>query len=351
MEIPDNEIGKGSCSKVYKYENEGEVTAFKVFNEKIKERKIESLAKELYKIRHENVVALRGYSVKPAGIFFEYCEVCIEGEIIHNMKELIETFHDTDYRFCGFNDSLSYCLQAMEGLLYLHENGIIHRDIKPLNMLVSGPRNAILVKLCDFGEISAFKNTCVSTITKEGLKGMTVTYIAPELLFKEVKKPTKETDIYALGISTFEIFSGLKNAWKDDDEIFEDGMLFEALRKGERPVTKRLYDMYGESDAHFIEKILQNLWIERKLKEVTSFFLTLFFLDMKLSLFFLALFIQLLYRDIKKLLRDTEYTEIQDIKKYIRYQGFIKCSRGMMSTQKAPYIFMECFPFLHSILN
>ena len=104
-------------------------------------------------------------------------------------------------------------------------------------------------------------------------------------------------------------------------------MLYEALRKGERPVTKRLYDLYDKRDAHFIEEILQNLWIERKLKEVTNFFLKLVLLNIKLSLPFLSVitYVIQLFWDTEKLLRDIEYAEIQDMQKYIRYQEIIIC--------------------------
>ena len=279
LENPDNEIGRGSFSKVYRYENQnGEVAALKVFNEKLKPKKIKALVKQLVHLHHKNVVALCGFLLKPSAILFEYCQVCIDDEIINNVRDLIETFHETNYKSCGFEERLSYCNQAMEGLIYLHTNNIIHRDVKPLNMLVSGPRNAIVVKLCDFGEVYAFKQTYIgSSLTSEGVKGMTLTYIAPEVALNKVS-PSRDTDAYALGISAFEIFSGLKNAWmKNFADVPVECMLTEALRKGELPKTTCLYKMYGTRDAQLIEKILAKLWTERNLKEVTSFVLKLIF--------------------------------------------------------------------------
>lgn len=293
MEIPANEIGRGSYSKVYRYENEnGEVFALKVFNEKLKKNKIKNLVKQLVDIHHKNVVALCGFFLTPAAILLEYCQVCIDDEIVNNMKDLIEAFHETDYKLCGFEERLSYCNQALEGLIYLHTQNIIHRDVKPLNMLISGPLNAIVVKLCDFGEVYAFKETYIaSTLTQEGLKGMTLTYIAPEKIFNKTKGASTDTDAYALGISAFEIFSGLKNAWINNFNCVPvDGMLTEALRHGELPDTTCLYEMYDTRNAQLIEKILAKLWTERNLNEVTIFLLKLIFfiVNMKLSLYYLA---------------------------------------------------------------
>ena len=273
MEIPANEIGRGSYSKVYRYENEnGEVFALKVFNEKLKKNKIKNLVKQLVDIHHKNVVALCGFFLTPAAILLEYCQVCIDDEIVNNMKDLIEAFHETDYKLCGFEERLSYCNQALEGLIYLHTKNIIHRDVKPLNMLVSGPLNAILVKLCDFGEVYAFKETYIaSTLTQEGLKGMTLTYIAPEKIFNKTKGASTDTDAYALGISAFEIFSGLENAWQNNFSAVKDGLILDALKNGQLPNTTCLDEMYEQENGQFIKEILEKLWAEKNLGKVNIF--------------------------------------------------------------------------------
>ena len=53
-----------------------------------------------------------------------------------------------------------YCLQACQGIEYLHLNNVIHSDIKPANLLVSGTNDRITVKVTDFNDIAKFKQNC-----------------------------------------------------------------------------------------------------------------------------------------------------------------------------------------------
>ena len=86
------------------------------------------------------------------------------------------------------------------GLHHLHERGVLHRDLKSLNVLLGSSGRA---KLADFG-LSTLKTSSAST-TADGFKG-TVLWSAPEL-FKPGAKATVASDIYSLGMVLWELAS------------------------------------------------------------------------------------------------------------------------------------------------
>ena len=293
LRMDENLIGAGSFSNVYLYKSDnGKNAAIKIFKQQVSTRKMEKLVTRLLSISHENVVAFVGFSLKPAAVSFEYCEVCIGQDEVHTMKELIEIFQDENYvRFFGFDKRLSYCHQAIEGLIHLHKNDIIHQDVKPSNMLVSGPPNSIIVKLCDYGEMSVFKETYLTnTRIEKDYRYMTITYIAPEICLNLVEKPTTKTDAYALGISAYEIFSGLENAWEKTLAKLDETLIKSAIREWKLPNTRYLYKTYGEEEVEFINEILQKLWTDKILDEVTHFFFKFLFLFTILNYFIVFVF-------------------------------------------------------------
>ena len=90
--------------------------------------------------------------------------------------------------------------EVTQGLKYLHKNGIIHKDIKPANLMISD--DGLHIHIIDFG-ISSAKDDGVSVlITKTG---MSPEYCAPET-FNNVW--VEESDYYSLGITLFELFKG-----------------------------------------------------------------------------------------------------------------------------------------------
>ncbi len=90
--------------------------------------------------------------------------------------------------------------QACRGLDYAHRNGVVHRDVKPGNLLVS---EAEVVKLADFGIARA---TDQSSITQVGSVLGTAAYLAPEQARGEEAGP--RSDIYSLGVVTYQLLSG-----------------------------------------------------------------------------------------------------------------------------------------------
>lgn len=90
--------------------------------------------------------------------------------------------------------------QACQGLDYAHRNGVVHRDVKPGNLLVS---EAGVVKLADFGIAKATEQ---SSITQVGSVLGTAAYLAPEQARGEEAGPP--TDLYSLGVVTYQLLSG-----------------------------------------------------------------------------------------------------------------------------------------------
>ncbi|EUC58262.1 tyrosine kinase catalytic domain protein [Rhizoctonia solani AG-3 Rhs1AP] len=90
------------------------------------------------------------------------------------------------------------------GLAYLHRNGIVHGDLKGLNVLISASRTPML---CDFGNSVIEESTLLFADSRSGI-GNTLRWAAPELLTGETQALSPATDVYSLGMTILETFTG-----------------------------------------------------------------------------------------------------------------------------------------------
>jgi serine/threonine protein kinase len=97
-------------------------------------------------------------------------------------------------------EAVDILAQSCRGLDYAHRNGVVHRDVKPGNLLRSSDR---LVKLADFGIAKAAEE---SDITKVGSVLGTAAYLAPEQARGERAGPA--SDLYALGVVAYQLMAG-----------------------------------------------------------------------------------------------------------------------------------------------
>ena len=98
------------------------------------------------------------------------------------------------------HEAITIIEQACEGLYYAHRHGVVHRDVKPGNLLRSIEGE---VKLADFGIAKATEQ---SSITQVGSVLGTAAYLAPEQARGEEAGPS--ADLYALGVVTYQLISG-----------------------------------------------------------------------------------------------------------------------------------------------
>jgi serine/threonine protein kinase len=97
-------------------------------------------------------------------------------------------------------EAISIIEQACQGLDYAHRHGVVHRDVKPGNLLRAREGE---VKLADFGIAKATEQ---SSITQVGSVLGTAAYLAPEQARGEEAGPS--ADLYALGVVTYQLISG-----------------------------------------------------------------------------------------------------------------------------------------------
>ena len=186
-------IGEGAFGKVYKGQRKctNQIVAIKKIMKKgKKEKELKNLRQEidiLHRLYHENIVQF-------LDSFETHSEFCLVTELATGqLYEIIQ-----EDKKLPENQIKDIALQLSSALFYLHSNNIIHRDIKPQNILISAGG---IIKVCDFGFARAIDNKTMIT----SIKG-TPLYMAPELL-KEYPY-NKKADLWSLGVILYELFVG-----------------------------------------------------------------------------------------------------------------------------------------------
>lgn len=118
--------------------------------------------------------------------------------------------------------------QLAKGLGAAHQQGVVHRDIKPGNVMISGSGDARVARLMDFGVAQA--PNAGPRLTMVGGAVGTPGYVAPEQLSGDPVGPA--ADLYALGITMYEMLSG-RLPWPDDEPL---ALLTAALRDPATPL-------------------------------------------------------------------------------------------------------------------
>ena len=110
------------------------------------------------------------------------------------------------------SEAMRLLVGVVEGLSYAHSLGIVHRDVKPENVMIARGGHA---KLMDFG---LARDKEVKTVTKIGSAIGTAEYMAPEQILRGPERAglTDKTDQYALGILIFEVLTGSRPFEWDD---------------------------------------------------------------------------------------------------------------------------------------
>jgi serine/threonine protein kinase len=95
---------------------------------------------------------------------------------------------------------LQYTRQILSALDYAHQRGVVHRDIKPTNIMLTGDDQ---VKLVDFGIAISDRS---ADLTQPGFMVGSINYMSPEQIAGD--KATVRSDIYAVGVTLYEILTG-----------------------------------------------------------------------------------------------------------------------------------------------
>src|SRR5690242_19124988 len=149
-------------------------------------------ARAVAQLAHPNIVTVidRGEQDGRQFIVFEY----VDGM---NLKELM-----TQEGPVSPGEAIELALQVARGLSFAHENGLVHRDVKPQNVLLDTDGRA---KVTDFGIARSLEGGA-DGLTLAGRVLGTTDYVSPEqALGKEV---TPQSDIYSLGIVLYEMLTG-----------------------------------------------------------------------------------------------------------------------------------------------
>lgn len=203
--VQQEPLGKGASGEVYLVKSSSpELLAMKVFNtanltDEDRDTLIESFMKEariLLKFSHPNIVKLVGFGLKDGNTPYLIMKYFPHGDLRTLLKKKRT---GTSGPLLSMEETVDYIQHIAAALQYAHDRGVIHRDVKPQNMLM-GDNHTLC--LSDFGiSTNVDAEGKQTTIHENG----TYAYIAPE---QTQAKAERASDQYSLAIVAYEWLSG-----------------------------------------------------------------------------------------------------------------------------------------------
>lgn len=211
-------IGEGTYGVVYKgrHKSTGQVVAMKKIRLENEEEGVPSTAIReislLKELQHPNVVRLQDVLMQDSRLYliFEFLSM--------DLKKYLDTIPSGQYM-----DTMlvkSYLYQIFQGIVFCHTRRVLHRDLKPQNLLID---NKGVIKLADFGLARAF-GIPVRVYTHEVV---TLWYRAPEVLLGSLRYSTP-VDVWSIG-TIFAEMATKKPLFHGDSEIDQLFRIFRAL--------------------------------------------------------------------------------------------------------------------------
>jgi tetratricopeptide (TPR) repeat protein len=158
------------------------------------------------KLTHPNLVKV--FERGDTGDLSFYSMELVEGGSLYDVvKNLRRHGRDDTWGLqAGTRETITWLINqviaAARGLDYAHRHGVVHRDIKPMNLLLS--KDPVTVKVADFGlaiDAEAFR------FTKTGSVLGTVAYMPPEQIRGHTHEVDARSDVYAMGVTLFELLT------------------------------------------------------------------------------------------------------------------------------------------------
>ncbi|PKO06275.1 MAG: hypothetical protein CVU41_07525 [Chloroflexi bacterium HGW-Chloroflexi-3] len=194
-------LGQGGMSAVYKaYDpNLKRVVAVKLVHSHLSSdqefvKRFEEEASVVASLRHPNIVQVYDFNTDQ-GINYMIMEF-VPGE---TLQERLKRLNESNRRM-SLEEALKITINICDALSYAHKRGMVHRDIKPANIMLDVNNQAILM---DFGIVKILGG---SSHTVTGAVMGTARYMPPEVVRSE--PADQRSDIYALGITLYEMLSG-----------------------------------------------------------------------------------------------------------------------------------------------
>lgn len=228
-------VGEGGMGVVYKAQdtNLDRFVALKFLPERLSNSEQDRArfvqeAKAASALNHPNICTIYGIE-EHGGQLFIVMEL-VDGQTLREKKNSIT-----------FKQALDIGIQLAEGLAVAHEKGIVHRDIKPDNIMV---RKDGIVQIMDFG---LAKLRGVSKLTKEGSTIGTAGYMSPEQV--QGQEADHRSDIFSYGVLLYELFTG-QLPFRG---VHESALMYEIVNAEAPPMSAVKPEISPELDAIVLE--------------------------------------------------------------------------------------------------
>ena len=206
-------VGSGGMSTVYRAldrrkleaDDRDPYVAVKVLNVEFRAHPdslmaLQREAKKCQRLAHPNIVRVYDFDRDGATVYMtmEY----LSGQ------SLVKTLKAPGFKGMSFEKAISILEKMVDALSFAHQNGIVHADFKPANVIITDEGD---VKIIDFGIARAFQKPGDSEMEAtrfdpSSLGALTPTYASPEML--EHLEPDPRDDVYALACITYEMLTG-----------------------------------------------------------------------------------------------------------------------------------------------